>query len=88
MKKLHILSQCLIVFIKTSSQKDLGILDEPLSFEKRLKSFSVKTNKTLYLLHKLQNPLPRSALTLIWVGFLGVRFETRSNYARYMRFGM
>ena len=46
-----------------SSQKHLGIiLDKSLSFEEHLKTISVKTNKTLYLLCKLQNLLPRAAL--------------------------
>ena len=48
---------------KAFSQKHLGIiLDESLSFEEHLKTISVKTNKTLYLLRKLQNLLPRAAL--------------------------
>ena len=41
---------------KTSCQKHLGIiLDESLSFEVHSKTISVKTNKTFYLLHRLQN---------------------------------
>ena len=52
---------------KTSSQKHLGIiLDESLSFEEHLKTISVKTNKTLYLLRKLQNLLPRPALITLY----------------------
>ena len=51
---------------KTSSQKHLGIIpDKPLSFEEHLKAISVKTNKTLYLLCKLQNLFPRPALIAI-----------------------
>ena len=52
---------------KTSSQKHLHItLDESLSFEEHLRTISVKTNKTLYLLHKLQNLLPRHALITLY----------------------
>ena len=48
---------------KSFSQKHLGIvLDESLLFQEHLKAISVKTNKTLYLLCKLQNLLPRTAL--------------------------
>ena len=56
---------------KASSQKHLGIiLDESLSFEEHLKTISVKTNKTLYLLHKLQNLLPRAALITLFKSFI------------------
>ena len=55
---------------KASSQKHLGIiLDESLSFEEHLKTISVKTNKTLYLLRKLQNLLPRAALITLYKSF-------------------
>ena len=48
---------------KTSCQKHLGIIHhESLSFEKNLKTISVKTNKTMYLLRKFQGLLPRPAL--------------------------
>ena len=56
---------------KTSSQKHLGIiLDESLSFKEHLKTSSVKTNKTLYLLSKLQNLLPRPALITLYKSFI------------------
>ena len=56
---------------KASSQKHLGIiLNESLSFEEHLKAISVKTNKTLYLLHKLQNLLPRAALIILYKLFI------------------
>ena len=52
---------------KTSSQKHLGIiLDESLSFDEHLKTISVKTNKMLYLLHKLRNLLPRPSLITLY----------------------
>ena len=56
---------------KTSSQKHLGIiLDESLSFEEHLKTISVRTNKTLYLLRKLRNLLPRPALISLYKSLL------------------
>ena len=56
---------------KTSSQKHLGIiLDESLSFEEHLKTISVKTKKTLYLLGKLQNLLPGAALITLYKSFI------------------
>ena len=56
---------------KTSSQKHLGIIiDESLSFEGHLKTISIKTNKTLYLLRKLQNLLPRPALIALYKWFI------------------
>ena len=56
---------------KGSSQKHLGIiLDESLSFEEHLKAISVKTNKALYLLRKLQNLLPRAALITLYTSFI------------------
>ena len=54
---------------KASSQKHLGIiLDESLSFEEHLKTISVKTNKTLYLLRKLL--LPRAVLITLYKSFI------------------
>ena len=48
---------------QSSSQKHLGIiLDEHLTFCKHLKMLTSKINKTIGLLRKLQNLLPRSAL--------------------------
>ena len=56
---------------KAPSQKHLSIiLDESLLFEKHLKAISVKTNKTLYLLCKLQNLLPRTALFTSYKSFI------------------
>ena len=56
---------------KSSSQKHLGIiLDELLSFEEHLKTISVKTNKTLHVLRKLQNLLPRAALITLYKSFI------------------
>ena len=47
------------------------ILDESLSFEEHLKTILAKTNKTLYLLRKLQNFLPRAALITLYKSFIG-----------------
>ena len=51
---------------QSSSQKHLGvILDSKLIFDKHLKMASLKISKTLGLLRKLHNLLPRSALITI-----------------------
>ena len=55
----------------TASQKHLGIiLDSQLMFETHLKTVTTKINKTIGLLRKLQNVLPRSALTTIYKAFV------------------
>ena len=49
--------------IQTTSQKHLGIsLDTRMSFEKHLETVLCKINKTIGLIRKLQNLLPRTAL--------------------------
>ena len=51
---------------ETNSQKHLGaVLDNRLSFEDHLKMILNKVNKTIGLLRKLHNILPRSALLTI-----------------------
>ena len=51
---------------QSSSQKHLGvILDSNLIFDEHLKMVSLKISKTLGLLRKLHNLLPRSALITI-----------------------
>ena len=58
---------------QSSSQKHLGfILDYKLIFDGHLKMASLKINKALGHLQKLQNLLPRSALTTVYKAF--VRF--------------
>ena len=48
---------------QTSSQKYVGvILDKCLAFEEHFKVILSKINKSIGLLHKLQNLLPRNAL--------------------------
>ena len=50
---------------ETNSQKYLGVvLDNRLSFEDHLKMILNKVNKTIGLLRKLHNILPRSACSL------------------------
>ena len=52
---------------QSTYQKHLGvILDASLSFDEHLISVQSKTNKTLGLLRKLQNTLPRQALIIIY----------------------
>ena len=56
---------------KSSSQKHLGvILDSKLIFGEHLKMIYLKISKTLGLLRKLHNLLPRSALITIYKAFL------------------
>ena len=50
---------------QSSSQKHLGvILDSKLIFDEHLKMVSLKISKTIGLLRKLHNLLPRSALNI------------------------
>ena len=57
--------------LETNSQKYLGVvLDNHLSFEDHLKMILNKVNKTIGLLCKLQNILPRSALLTIYKSFI------------------
>ena len=46
------------------------ILDASLSFDEHLISVESKTNKTIGLLRKLQNTLPRQALITIYKAFV------------------
>ena len=53
------------------SQKHLGIiLDSKLTFEDHYKTILSKTNRTIGLLRKLQNLLPREALITIYKAFV------------------
>ena len=55
---------------KSSSQKHLGVtLDSELIFDEHLKMVSLKISKTVGLLRKLCNLLPRSALITIYKAF-------------------
>ena len=57
--------------IQSTSQKHLGIiLDTWLSFEKHLETVLCKTNKTIGLIRKLQNLLPRTALITLYKAFV------------------
>ena len=59
-----IISQC-------KSQKHLGIiLDSELTFEDHYKMVLSKTNKTIGLIRKLQNSLPREGITTIYKAFV------------------
>ena len=56
---------------QSSFQKQLGvILDSKLIFDEHLKMVSLKISKTLGLLRKLHNLLPRSALITIYKAFV------------------
>ena len=57
--------------MQAASHKHLGIiLDTRLSFEKHLETVLYKTNKTIGLIRKLQNLLPRSALVTLYKAFV------------------
>ena len=56
---------------QVNSQKHLGvILDVKLTFEEHLKNVFNKTSKTIGLLRKLSNLLPRQALVTIYQAFV------------------
>ena len=56
---------------ETNSQNHLGVvLDNRLSFEDHLKMILNKVNKTIGLLRKLHDILPRSALLTIYKSFI------------------
>ena len=56
--------------MEAASHKHLGIiLDTRLSFEKHLETVLCKINKTMGLIRKLQNILPRSALVTLYKAF-------------------
>ena len=55
----------------SSSQKHLGIvLDTKLDFNLHIKNIQSKVNKTIGLLRKLQNILPRQSLITIYKSFI------------------
>ena len=57
--------------IQVTSQKHLGIIpDTRLSFEKHLEKVLSKINKTIGLIRKLQNLLPRTALITLYKAFV------------------
>ena len=61
---------------QNKSQKHLGIiLDSKLTFEDRYKTVLSKTNRTIALLGKLQNLLPREALITIYKAFVRPPFD-------------
>ena len=56
---------------QTNSRKHLGMqLDKKLNFEEHLKKVESKVNKTIGIIRKLQNFLPRSALLTIYKSFI------------------
>ena len=58
------------------SQKHLGIiLNSKLTFEDHYKTILSKTNRTIGLLHKLKNLLPREALITIYKAFVGSHLD-------------
>ena len=60
-----------IPFQQVSSQKHLGlILETPLRFDEHIKAITSKVSKTIGLLRKLNNRLPRSSLTTVYKSFV------------------
>ena len=60
-----------ITVARTNSQKHLGMqLDKKPNFEEQLKKVESTVNKTIGIIHKLQNVLPRSALLTIYKSFI------------------
>ena len=59
------------IVTKSPYQKHLGIiLDPKLTFKNHINIVTTKINKTIGLLHKLQNLLPRTALITIYKAFV------------------
>ena len=57
--------------IQATSHKHLGIIfDTPLSFEKHREKVLCKVNKTIGLIHMLQNLFPRTALITSFKAFV------------------
>ena len=71
---------------QVSSQEHLGmILDTKFNFQEHIKKLLTKINKTIGLLRKLQNILPRGSLLAIFKSF--VKFSSENGYNRcYKRF--
>ena len=56
---------------QTSSQKHLGMhLDKKLNFEEHLSKVETKVNKSVGIIRKLQNVLPRSPLLTVYKSFI------------------
>ena len=51
------------------------LLDKKLNFEEHLKKVESKVNKTIGIIHKLQNVLPRSALLTIYKSFISPHLD-------------
>ena len=61
---------------ETNSEKYLGaVIDNHLCFEDHLKMILNKGNKTIGLLPKLQNILPRSALLTLYKSVIGAHLD-------------
>ena len=60
----------MMILSQANSQKHLGVtLDFKLTFEEYLPNVFSKVNKTIGLLRKLQNLLPRTTLITIYTAF-------------------
>ena len=64
----------------SSTQKHLGmILDTKLDFSLHLKNVQNKVNKTIGLLRKLQDTLPRTSLIIIFKSFIRPHLDYGDN---------
>ena len=61
---------------ESSSQKQLGIvLDHKINFEKHLRTMPSKVNKTIDLIRKLREILPRQSILTIYKTFTGSHLD-------------
>ena len=65
-----------IQIAQTNLQKHLGMqLDKKLNFEEHFHKVESKVNKTIGIIRKLQNVLPRSALLTIYKSFIRLHLD-------------
>ena len=63
------------------------MLDTRLSFEKYLETVLCKINKTIGLIRKLQNLLPRTALITLYKAFVRPHLDQAHNAAFHQKLG-
>ena len=67
---------------ESSSQKQLGIvLDHKINFEKHLRTMSSKVNKTIDLIRKLREILPRQSILTIYKTLLDHILTMKNSYS-------
>ena len=63
--------------MQTTSQKQLIILGTRLSFKKQLETVPCNINRTMGLIRKLQNLLPKTALITLYKAFVCPHLDYR-----------